>query len=669
MMLLMISNSALASPEISQAVVWKATVMTTNWGQEVRFWWHSSGWEAFVRAHWPFQQSASASPKGWDGKGAPPRPTPESPEKKQDREAKVARVRISPGDVTIRTGEQVTFAAIAYDRDGHTISGLDVAWDGLDEDKKVPLAISSQAIFTSARPGHFHITATVAGRKAHAKITVEGPARQRGMTSPGTPVSSKDQPKSAQKQTSSLTPIGGRASRSSVSARIRTGTKLTTPFGKSLRASTADMALLSPPMQVSGEDTTGWNTTNYTTADDTGAERGNMPGRAADGGAGSGDMQFAVPLLGLDGRGINLNVGLAYNSRTWHKSGSDMYFDIDRDWLPGWSLGFGKIVMAGNSYMLIDGDGTRHSYAGTYRGNFSSPLSSLQSFEAYTTDGTFIDYYAEGYKPEFDNSGGHNMQWAWAKLPNGTTINYGAAANYAIYPTRITDAQGITTTYRNNEGPNIDTITDTLGRIIHFYYELQGDGTELLTAITAPGMRDSQGNWTDRTIAQFQYSSITLSNAGTNYGFSSGLVTHVRKNTIPTIKAIYFPATGTGYWFGDADSYSPYGMIRKVSERRGMTMTGGSLTQQGSIGVGSMSREVTYSHPSSPGYSYPHIYGSLSNTPTFTQSTEDWAARNPPSAPVTSYSVYDDAGTLIRTTTITRPDGVIKEQDTDNNPN
>ena len=80
------------------------------------------------------------------------------------------------------------------------------------------------------------------------------------------------------------------------------------------------------------------------------------------------------------------------------------------------------------------------------------------------------------------------MVRAWAKLPNGTTIEYGAAGNYAMYPKQIIDANGnfITITYRtytrrwNNqnytveEGPNINTITDTLGRQIQFHYQSQG---------------------------------------------------------------------------------------------------------------------------------------------------------------------------------------------------
>ncbi|MBK7597855.1 MAG: hypothetical protein IPJ07_04755 [Acidobacteria bacterium] len=138
------------------------------------------------------------------------------------------------------------------------------------------------------------------------------------------------------------------------------------------------------------------------------------------------ESSFEAPLIGLDGRGIDLNMAFNYNSQLWHKSGSDMYFDIDRDWIAGWIMGFGKIVMAGTSYIMIDADGTRHPYSGLSRGSFPSPYSSLQTYEAYTTDGSFINYYAEGYKAQFDNSGGHNMRFAWAKLANGTTIEYGA---------------------------------------------------------------------------------------------------------------------------------------------------------------------------------------------------------------------------------------------------
>lgn len=61
-------------------------------------------------------------------------------------------------------------------------------------------------------------------------------------------------------------------------------------------------------------------------------------------------------------------------------------------WIAGWTFGFGKIVMAGTTYVMIDGDGTRHSYSGLSRGDFTSvyqttQYNSLQSYEAYTREG------------------------------------------------------------------------------------------------------------------------------------------------------------------------------------------------------------------------------------------------------------------------------------------
>lgn len=439
-------------------------------------------------------------------------------------------------------------------REGGVISGLDVSWEGLDEDKNEMINVSQRAAFTSSRPGKYKITATVAGRKAHVKVTVVGTERLPNIRSASEkPVSSSDQPKPKSDRISMRAPASGSSSQVAL-RRDRKTTNRQPPLRASATGVSSSVAMFLP-----GEDDYGWNSGNYTSIDDLGTERGNMPGHAVDGGAGSGNFQFSAPLLSLDGRGIDLNLGLNYNSRLWHKSGTDMYFDVDRDWVPGWILGFGKIIMAGESYILVDGDGTRHPYSGKYRGRFSSPYSSLQTYEAYTTDGSFINYYAEGYKAQFDNSGGHNMVRAWAKLPNGTTVEYGAPANYAMYPKQIIDANGnyISITYRsysrywNNqwltveEGPNIETITDTAGRTIQFYYERQGSAPnemDLLTAVTAPGLNGGSA----RVLMRLQYDTKNLSSAGSNYGFY-GVTTHVRSSTITIIKAIHYPATNTGY--------------------------------------------------------------------------------------------------------------------------
>jgi hypothetical protein len=83
------------------------------------------------------------------------------------------------------------------------------------------------------------------------------------------------------------------------------------------------------------------------------------------------------------------------------------------------------------------------------------------------------------------------------------------------------------------------------------------------------------------------------------------------------IDGIYFPGTSTGYWFGDADSYSPYGMISKVSQRRGMTSSATSLSDHGTLTPGTMTRERVYNYPS--------VLAALAGPPTYTKMTETWA--------------------------------------------
>lgn len=201
---------------------------------------------------------------------------------------------------------------------------------------------------------------------------------------------------------------------------------------KALRAAPSMMAVA--PVFQSGGDPCGWNNSNWTTADDSGKERGEMPGRSADGGAGSGNYEFAAPVIGLDSRGLDVQLALTYNSRLWHKANSEITFDIDRDWpAPGWNIGFGRIVSMGTDrgFMLIDGDGTRHGYTGN-----ALPPTGWQYFLGKTIDGTFTDYSVVAHNG-IPVSG-------TAYLANGTIISYGASnsTTRAIYPTQITDAQG-----------------------------------------------------------------------------------------------------------------------------------------------------------------------------------------------------------------------------------
>ncbi len=180
-----------------------------------------------------------------------------------------------------------------------------------------------------------------------------------------------------------------------------------------------------------------------------------------------------------------------------------------------------------------------------------------------------------------------------AQLSNGTLITYNSPTTVAdqAFPTRITDPQGnyINITYRNNRGPEIQTVTDTMGRVITFNY----DSLNRLISVDVPKYE----NGGTQTAIRLHYKQITLSP-----GFASGITTDTATNYPYVIDAIYYPATNTGYWFDDTDSYSSYGMIAKVKEMRGMSWSGTAGTQ-GTITPGTMSKQSVYDYPATADYS------------------------------------------------------------------
>jgi hypothetical protein len=186
-----------ASPQVSRVVAETISAKAVNSWESGRFWWHSSGWAARaeqLRNEFLPNIGATAQRRGWDGKGSPShsRPAPQEVETQQDREQRVARIKIFPGDVDIKTGEQVVFNAAAFDQDGNAVNGLEVKWSALHEEKKYPITISHGA-FVSGAPGKFVVIAEIAGRKEQVKVTVTGETRRPNLRSRSeTPKSSRE---------------------------------------------------------------------------------------------------------------------------------------------------------------------------------------------------------------------------------------------------------------------------------------------------------------------------------------------------------------------------------------------------------------------------------------------------------------------------------------------
>jgi RHS repeat-associated protein len=362
----------------------------------------------------------------------------------------------------------------------------------------------------------------------------------------------------------------------------------------------------------------------------------------ADAIGGNSNYVLTVPILTLPGRGLSIALNLYYNSQLWTNDAvpgyTDLVFDHDADWpAPGWSLGFGKVVQVDlHGGVLVDPDGTPHPYAAgkiaTSNGPCAIPGDCFE-FTTHTTDGSLIDYTVESYLSTLTS--------ATAKYPNGISVTYGAGAQNSLYATQITDANGniISIQYQRNKvgggilppaESRIQTVTDTLGRVVNFEF----DSNNHLTAITAPKVGGGS-----RTVVRFHYKML-LTFA---HPFDSGIPVSAPKGTPTVIDGIFFPATSTGYWFGDDESYSSYGMISKVSQRRGMTLTASSLNDQGTLSPGIMTHDQVYNYPT--WYDGPagcntmtNRVGALSYVPKHTSMTQCWAGMDVPPA-VTKYSV------------------------------
>lgn len=513
-----------------------------------------------------------------------------------DEEAKktINQIRIEPQITEMFEGDRVAFSAIGLDADGNPVSGLKFSWSCYDLGAKQSSLISKNGIFAPTYPSDYRITVEGRNVKTEFEIKVKKGLNRRA----------------GDKPTREIT-VTTRETEETLNAAQQPG-----QTGTKDQPQTNDLG-----------DINGWNDGNYGSGDNPGNTVGNPPGGLEDAGAGSGNFQITAPLLDLPARGSSVSLGLYYNSRLWTKANSDITYDIDKGFpAPGWHLGVGKMILPGGNSgaMIVEPDGTRRGYTGTV-----TTYGTSQWFTGYTIDGSLIDYGYSGY---------NGYTTGYARYPNGTQVSYGAGHDWVIYPTSIQDVNGnvTTITYVNNQGPRISSITDTMGRVIQFHY----DGYNLLTAVTTPGL--SGGS--PRTLVRLHYKQLSLS-----YQFS-GLTARVRNSVPWVLDAIYYPATGTGFWFNDADSYSSYGMIRKVVEQRGMGFSAGSLNEQGTVYQGAMTKQELYNYPQT-------AIAGLTDAPTYTTLTESWTkdGTNTETA-TTNYLVQMNSNP--RKVTITAPNGL-----------
>ena len=245
------------------------------------------------------------------------------------------------------------------------------------------------------------------------------------------------------------------------------------------------------------------------------------------------NFNWDLPFLSLPGRaGLDLSLALSYNSLVWTKSGANnISFDDDHGFPgPGFRLGFPVIqplyynVEVGKyAFLLLSPDGSRTELR---------QVGTSALYEAADSSHMLLD-----------------SSTMVLRTTGGTQFSYTLTGS-EYNCTQIKDRNGnyISATYTANG--HLDTVTDTLGRVITFSYDANG----LLTEIKQVWNQNSTP--VTHYWARFEYANISI-----DYNFGSltayGLTDNSTLKTLSRVKL----ADDSYFDF----SYSSWGQVWKVS--------------------------------------------------------------------------------------------------------
>ena len=245
---------------------------------------------------------------------------------------------------------------------------------------------------------------------------------------------------------------------------------------------------------------------------------------------GSQNINWSIPLVGLPGRGLDLNLLLTYNSLAWTKSGDGaaIMFDADHGFpSPGFRLRFPIMQpqffnsqVGVTSYMLVTSTGGRVELRQVTANTYESADSS--------------------YIKMLDHGGGN----ATVYLKDGTQMSFSPSVNSEMRCTKIKDRNGnfISVTY-TAQG-NINVVTDTLGRQIVFNYDANQRPVTITQSRT--GM--------NTTLLTFGYDNVSF-----NPSFPGLNIIGPGTSTIPVLTQVGFP-DGSRYNF----EYTTFGQVNKI---------------------------------------------------------------------------------------------------------
>jgi hypothetical protein len=323
----------------------------------------TSGWTTLVRLLGNTAQGRGVTPPNFSGV------RPERPWSRAARSAQVSSISTNVGaQLSVRSREPLILSGVPLDLSGNIVSGVSVEWQSNNREV-VFIKKNGQAV--AGRPGNAIVTGTAGGARTQIHVTVvAGSAAYGG--------------KKRQNSTRSVTQRRAEETTNQTQASARKK-RSKRHHPRSLSNATPSVPAL--PM---------WNE-NYDPLPDTETNSlyqpsnnvGSPPGKKLPGGmtassavqateSGNKNFSFGLPIVGLPGRGIDVNLALRFNSLVYNKSTSGsstwLTYDVDNGYpAPGFRLGYGQLEDQGaNGFTLVDATGTRHALVYTSTYNYKS---------------------------------------------------------------------------------------------------------------------------------------------------------------------------------------------------------------------------------------------------------------------------------------------------------
>jgi len=248
------------------------------------------------------------------------------------------------------------------------------------------------------------------------------------------------------------------------------------------------------------------------------------------------NANWSLPILGLKGRAsLDLGLALSYNTLVWTKdaSSSSIKFDADRGFpAPGFRLGFPVIQgryynsqVGANAFLLITPAGGRVELRQT---------GALNTYES--ADSSYLQL--------LDNGNGNLT----LRPADGSQLSY-ILLNGQYQCAEIKDRNGNYISVSYYSDGRINTITDTLARVITFNY----DAYQNLNSITQVWTVNGQA--VTHAWATFGWSNLNL-----NTSFSGLTVIGPQNNSVIPVLTQVALADGTRYNF----DYTSWGQVSKI---------------------------------------------------------------------------------------------------------